>query len=440
LSDAPDSSLSSSFRRFATRTFTHLTGGPLTSGARVFLKNVAYLFSADIVASILTFGLSAWAVRVMGPVDYGVASLVISAAQLVMIPMMFGMHASTARAVAASGDAPGPVMGSALLVTGVLIPVVAIVAGVFAGPIGSLIGLSDVVVLASLPLAAALVLQTVSQGMMTGLRRFRELSRFNIWSAALYAGLMAVALASGVTWVIWLYVVVTGLRSAVLAIFCLVNVWSGVRRPTRDAIHTLTHFGGIYTIGSIAYFFALGALDSLMLNAWHGAAAVGLYGAYFAAFNIISSRVNKVVSDVLVPTATAHGDPARIVRRIARILAGPGWIIVPGTMLLSRFLFLMYGDDFVFSWKTAALLGLCIYLHTGISLTADLMVAGGIESLRVAAGVAVLTAIANIVGNLLLIPPFGVDGSLLATAASSAFSLVLRMGYLLRSKARGTPA
>jgi O-antigen/teichoic acid export membrane protein len=412
---------------------SHLAGGPLTSGVRAFLKNFAYLFSSDLLASAITFGLTAWAVRVMGPVQFGQANLVVSSAQLVMIPMLLGMHASTSRAVAAT-TSPGPVMGSALLLTGVLIPAISAIAALLSGVIAKLTGLSTLMVLASLPLAAAMVLHSVVQGMMTGLRRFRDLSRYNIWSAVVYAGLMAVALLSGVTWLVWLYVGVTAIRSLVIALFCLAHVNGELERPTRKHMRTLVHFGGTYTIGSIAYFFALGALDSLMLNAYHGTAAVGLYGAYFAAFNIVASRVHKVISDVLLPTATAHAERTRILGRIVRVMAGPGWVIMPATMVLSRMLFLMYGDAYVFSWWTAAILGLCIYLHTGMSLTSDVMLAGGIESLRIAAAVAVLTAIVNVVGNLLLIPPFGVNGSLLATAGSSAFGLALRMLYLFRHR------
>jgi O-antigen/teichoic acid export membrane protein len=406
---------------------------------RTFLKNFAYLFSADMVASALTFFLSAWAIRVMGPKEFGVANLVISAAQLVMIPMLFGMHASTSRAVAAS-NTPGPIMGSALLLTSLLIPTVAALGAVCSGPIAKLTGLSQTLVLASLPLAAALVVQTVMQGMLAGLRRFREFSRYNIWSAAVYSALMAAALSSGVTWVVWLYVVVTGLRSLVLAIFCFVQVRGELDRPSREALRTLAHFGGTYTVGSIAYFFALGALDSLMLNAYHGTAAVGLYGAYFAAFNIIASRVIKLVSDVLIPTATAHGDPARIAGRVVRVLMGPGWLIVPGTMLLARFLFVMYGGAYVFSWMTAALLGLCIFFHVGVSLSSDLMLAGGIKGLRVATGISILTAVVNVIGNMLLIPPFSVDGSLVATAGSSLMGLALRIVYLFRSRPRSPSA
>jgi O-antigen/teichoic acid export membrane protein len=150
--------------------------------------------------------------------------------------------------------------------------------------------------------------------------------------------------------------------------------------------------------------------------------------------------VIKLVSDIMVPTATAHGDPSRIAGRVARGLLGPGWLVVPGTMVLARFLFLMYGDAYVFSWMTAALLGLCIYCHLGVNLSSDLMIAGGIDSLRIASIMSIVTAVFNVIGNILLIPPYGVNGSLIATAVSSAIGLGLRMVYLLRIRPGSQPA
>ncbi len=129
-----------------------------------------------------------------GAVDFGLASLIIGTAQLVMIPMLFGMHASTSRAVAAS-SAPGPIMGSALLLTGLLIPAVAAVAAAFYGhdSRGSR-GCPRRLCSPACRSRRALVLQTVTQAMLAGLRRFREFSRYNIWSAVIYAALMAPAL------------------------------------------------------------------------------------------------------------------------------------------------------------------------------------------------------------------------------------------------------
>jgi len=68
-----------------------------------------------------------------------------------------------------------------------------------------------------------------------------------------------------------------------------------------------------------------------------------------------------------------------------------------------------------------------------MSLSGDLMMAGRPEDLRAATAISVVTAVLNIGGNLLLIPPFAVAGSLMATAVASGVGLGLRLGYLVRA-------
>lgn len=424
-------SLTSPLKRLVPAIAATLTGGPLTAEVRRFLENIAYLASTDMLATALTFVLSAWAVRVMGPAEFGMANLAISAAQLVLIPMLLGLHASVARAIAAS-TTPGALMGSTLLLIAILMPLVSGIASLLAGPLTTVTGLSMSVYLVSLPLAASLTLQYVLQGMLNGLRRFREVAFYNIWSAAAYAVLIAPLLMSGVVFTFWAFVAITCARALVMAALCLCHVWPVVSRPTLEDISMLTKFGGTYSLGSAASFFALGAIDSLMLNAYHGAAAVGLYGAYFITFNVVASRVTKFVSDVLLPTATAHEQPSRLVFRVVRVMLGPGCLVIPAAMLLARGLFVVYGEAYTFSWSTALLLGLCIYLHLGVTLTSNLMVAGGLRDLLVATVIVSITALANVVGNLLLIPSYQVAGSLMATAVSSCLGVGLYAGYLVR--------
>lgn len=425
----------SSARRLALDTVARLAGGPLTDGVRAFLGNLAYLFSADVVATLLTFGLSAWVVRLMGPEEFGLANLVIGSSQLVLIPMLFGLHAATARTVAASA-APGPYLSAALVLVAILIPLVGLAGVALAGYAAQLAGLPRAVVLWSLPLAAALTLQHVVQSMLAGRHRFRNIALYNVWAAGAYALIIIAGLVADATWPYWMFVLATILRHAVHTGLCAVDIWRELRRPSRAAMQTLARFGGVYTLGSVAYLFALSAIDSLMLNAWHGPAAVGLYGAYYASFNIVASRITKLVSDVLLPTASAHGAPSRMVGRLAKVLAGPAWLLVPAAMMLARLLFVAFGDAYVFSWGTAALLGLCIYFHVAASLSGDLMVAGRPEDLRAATATSLVTALLNIGGNLILIPRFSVAGSLMATAVASGAGLSLRLAYLVISARR----
>lgn len=423
-------SLTSPLKRLVPAIAASLTGGPLSAEVRRFLENVAYLVGADMLATVLTFALSAWVVRVMGPAEFGLANLAMSNAQLVLIPMLLGLHAAVARAIAANST-PGPVMGSALLLIAVLILVFSGVASIVAVPVTTVTGLSLAVYLVSLPLAAALALQYALQGMLNGLRRFRSVAFNNIWSAAFYAVLIIAVLISGAPMTFWIFVAITAGRSLVMAVLSLANIWRLVSPPTRHDVVMLAQFGATYSLGSVASLFALAAIDSLMLNAYHGAAAVGLYGAYYVTFNVVASRVTRFVSDVLLPTAAAHEQPFGLVFRILRVMLGPGCLVIPAAMVLARGLFAVYGEAYSFSWVAALLLGLCIYLHVGVSMTGDLMVAGGVRDVLASTAIMAVTAIANVAGNVLLIPSYEVAGSLMATVMSSLIGFGLRVVYLI---------
>jgi hypothetical protein len=319
---------------------------------------------------------------------------------------------------------------------GSLVPTVALIAWAGATPVSGWLGVSRQVLLWSVGLAGVITVQTVTQAMLTGLQQFARLGRHTIVSAVAYAIPTAALIALRITWTYALYIVMSGLRLVVLAGLCLADTAPAAQRPRLDLMRRLVRFGAMYSVGSVAYLFALSSIDTLMLNAYHGVHAVGLYGAYYAAFNIVASRVTKLMSDVLLPTASAHDEPAAMHVRVARAFLTLGWLTIPGAALLCRLLFLAYGSEFAFSWLTAALLGLCIYLHLGVTISADLLVATGLRGVSATSAISLVTAAANVGGNLLLIPSHSVNGSLAATAAASLAGLTLRVLVLARQERR----
>ncbi len=408
-----------------------LLGGPLTGGTRSFLANFGYLLSSDVIATLITFGLSTYVVRLLGPEEFGSANLVIGTAQLFVVPMLLGLHAAAAREIASS-PAPGRVLSSTLVLIGCLLPAVVLVGTVTATPLSTALGVPRTVLLWSLGFAAVTTLQIVTQAMLTGLRLFARVGRHNVVAAVAYAVPTAALLVTRVTWTYALYVLLSAMRLLVFAGLCLKDTAPSMEWPQRALVQRLARFGAVYSVGSVAYLFALSSIDTLMLNAYHGVSAVGLYGAYYAAFNIVASRVTKLVSDVLLPTASAHGNPSAMYGRVARTFVVVGWLAVPAAALLCRLLFVVYGGKFEFSWVTASLLGLCIYMHLGVTMSADLLVAKGLRGVSTTSAISLVTAVANLGGNALLIPAYSVDGSLLATAAASLAGLMLRVAVLRR--------
>jgi O-antigen/teichoic acid export membrane protein len=169
-----------------------------------------------------------------------------------------------------------------------------------------------------------------------------------------------------------------------------------------------------------------------MLHAYHGPDAVGLYGAYYVVFNLVTSRVVKVVSDVMVPTAASHSDRAALRRRVLRMYWRTAWVLSPCTVVLTLALFQVYGEAYVFDWSLAWLMGANIWLHAMSSSAGDFLVAAGIRGVRSSLYAAAVTAIVNVGANFLLIPRFGVHGTMAASSLAFTVALVLRLALLRR--------
>jgi O-antigen/teichoic acid export membrane protein len=113
------------------------------------------------------------------------------------------------------------------------------------------------------------------------------------------------------------------LRSAALVALYLWWLRRQWGRVDWQQIPDYLRFGLYQAASALTHFFVLGSIDSLILNAYHGDAAVGLYGAYYAAFNVLVSRFIRMFSTVFLPTASAHAERDRLLHGVAG--CSPGW-------------------------------------------------------------------------------------------------------------------
>lgn len=285
--------------------------------------------------------------------------------------------------------------------------------------------------------AAFAVVQSVhvlAVGVLNGLHEFPRIARANGLSTAIYAvvllGILAARIPLGFEHFVLASMLRTGLYFAALA--------PGVRAlagPTdRLMAVRLLRFGGYFAASAAAYTLALGTIDTLMLNAYHGARVVGIYAAYYMPFNLVVSRALKAVADVWMPTMAARGDSLAQAPRVMRALAVWGLPIVPGSIVLSRVLFALLGDQYEFGWTAAALVGVCLHLHIAVTMLSELQVSSGERGARAAFLAAICTAAVNVVANVLLIPSFAIVGCLLATMLASLTSLGLRVAWFGRAR------
>jgi O-antigen/teichoic acid export membrane protein len=405
---------------------TRLTGGPSGPRVRAFAKNLGYLLGTDLLLTALTFGLTAWVVRTLGPAEFGQVNLTVSVAQFWLVAMLLGMHAGATRFIAAHPGDSGRIAATALALAAgaclVLAPL--ILAGRGQGE--GLFGVGPGVFTWSVVLAASLVAQQVGNGILAGFQRFRDISAYNAAAGLAFAAIAGALLMGGRLLTFADFIAANVARWLIFGACALVAVHSRLGRPSWPWARQLLGFGGYYTVSAAAHLLILGAIDTLILNAYHGPGAVGLYGAYYVSFNLFSNRVLRLVSDVMMPAAAAHEDRRRLLRRALGLYARSAWFLVPAVVVLTAVLFRVYGGAFAFRWELAALMGVNVSLYAISTLLGDFLVAAGNRGMRLSMYAAFVTAAINVCANLLLVPPLAVTGTLLASSLAFSVSVGLR--------------
>jgi O-antigen/teichoic acid export membrane protein len=185
---------------------------------------------------------------------------------------------------------------------------------------------------------------------------------------------------------------------------------------------------------------AVYVLSRLILGLFKSAATVGLYELPVRAHNLVRA-LNAAVPVVVLPTASAYhgaGDERRLRELLLRgsryMLALIVPIVVVGMALAGPILAVWGGDAEFGEGGPAMAILLSHWLLNGISGVAGAMLIA-VGRARELARWALLVAGASVLLALALVPPFGLEGVALATAAP----YVVLFPYLLRITLRAIP-
>lgn len=177
-------------------------------------------------------------------------------------------------------------------------------------------------------------------------------------------------------------------------------------------------------------------VDVLMLSLMKGDSAVGFYSAAYA----------LTESLIIIPTAivtasfplisryykTSKGELNRLYNTLLRFMVMAGLPIAVGTTILSeQIISILYGHAFLPSSNALAILiwaGVLMFVNFFLG---SVGIAVGRE--KFIASITGLTALINIVLNLLLIPPFSYIGASLATVLTELIILLLFLKYISKS-------
>lgn len=409
---------------------------PPKETAQKLLRNIFYNVGGIAGGTLLTFLFSIWAIRMMGPSEYGKANIVISTASFFITFLLFGHTNSAMRYLAREPEKRGEILGSIL--TNVFI-LFALFLPLFwiAKPFAMrFLHIESDLYLWALGYSVILAGYYLTEAIMRGIDEFKKLAGITIVSAVFFSGVIAVS--AGILKVVTFehYLAASGLRWSVFAIMAASIILPLARGPSRRWMSNTLHFG-VYHVGMyLAGFFLFFSIDSLMLNYYLGETAVGIYAAYYMTFNVFAGKLFQPIIDVFYPMASALDDVRTLFDRIIQAAKKLLPLIFIASILLTAALFQFYGRGYPFRWGLAALMAANISLYIVTGLMSSLIGSRGIAGARFLFTAIALAALINVAANAALIPRWGLAGVMLATTAASLMLLGSYWKWLSRDAVR----
>lgn len=409
-------------------------GSPASTGARAVAGNGLWLFSGQLVAKLASLVFVVIVARAVGVREYGWFVFATSFVPLALSLASFGLDSAVVREVARDRDRLSQVFASGLALR------------LGAGSVALLLALA----LTPLFLRERLALVTVAvvgtalllDEVTTYLSNvFKAFERMRFHATALMVnriGSTLLALAAYLADAGLVTILVTYLLGSLGAlVYCAVILRRrfppiGLREGSRGTAGRLLRIGAPLGVASVLNM-ALFRADALMVQAYDGAEAVGLYGVAFRFFESFLF-VSWVLGSLTLP-------------RYARQSRGPEsarTFDVALTTALSFYLPLAVLSLFASEWAVTTLFGaryadaavavpwltgaLVLYAVTYQARTASV----GVGARGVIAWIAAIALVINIAANLVLIPRLGFEGAAIATALAAAVEAVLSVAAVRR--------
>jgi O-antigen/teichoic acid export membrane protein len=387
--------------------------------------------------SILISGItSIFVAHALGPQELGYLMLFMTGTTIIaMFADLMGIYYSNAYLIASNNHKfeLSTIRGT-VLVYGIIVgfitgsifgffpPVRLLIFRGFHEPIwGILIGLS----------VLGIVLLNQIRGLFLGHRNFLMLGILGLTQVALYS-----FLALSTTYILFRR---TG---AEVATMYLVATWvcvagalvllsrQGIARPSFRHIKACAQVGWRAAITNWLSFLQL-RVDQYLVNWLLGPAALGLYGVAVSCGELLT-RVPGMIGSVIFPLVAAEKNKtlmARItLRRSGLVMAFVGLLSVPIGVFAEDLIGFLYGGAFTPSARALQFLLPAVIFMSGLLIIDNHLAGLGYPMMKIIA--LLISLLANILGNLVLLPRLGIIGASMTSSFSYLIWLLLVMGYL----------
>ena len=411
--------------------------GKLAGTVRSFLAlgvgNYGALAAGLVVNALLT--------RRLGVEHYGRLALMLMASQLLLLLSVNWSHTGFVRFGSQEFAADGAVSETVSTRLGLLVPAAATALGIVAilrQPLAAYLDVPEVGVWLMMVHFAAAAALSIIGGM---LQATDQMARYGVCLLLDKVLMLLCLLALPVAWVSTPMSVLAcyAASSFVVAVWGLsvIGIRGMPRVPSRVAYGRMARFSAPLLLSSWAGLFGTNWFDLVILKWYVPLAGIGVY-SLAAQLSGVVQQITVVFSTLLLPRLSvmvAEGQDARIRTFVERML--PYWLLGTSVLFSLVLLAARIGVPLVFgqSFSSAApVLAVLMVAASALALfngCAPIVAAYG--STWVLTGIFFVSATANVLLDLFLIPRFGVAGSALATVLAYGISAILVLMFVQKT-------
>ena len=398
---------------------------------RVLLSTSSVMTSTGIVAALGAVSLAVMTKR-LGPTLYGEFVIALAFFSTATLVTDLGVNALTGREIARTPararEILGHTLGLRVSLSVLVIPIVALIAHFAYAASGSTLFVCVVIASLAIPFDA---LRSVSLSyFVAGIRNHVGATLAVLQQVLFVGGVVTVLwLGGGVVWCATIYLASTAISSLCAYVWVLrevpfrprfgVDPWRGIIAGSIGI--------GIIQLVNLLYLKA----DTLILSVMTTSAQVGIYGVAYAIVSFIGAFCSITMTSLLpILTRSSDDELGGIVIRTVRhlvvisvMLSMLTWCFAPLAIRL------VAGPKYATAYLPLAILATAMvltYLHVALGVTS---VARNRHQRIVF--VSLVCLVLNIVGNVLVIPRWGINGSATVTLISEAIAL-LGVAYVFR--------
>ncbi|MEM6449370.1 MAG: oligosaccharide flippase family protein [Cyanobacteria bacterium P01_D01_bin.105] len=412
-----------------------MTNARIASGFKnKLVKGAAGAFGLRLVYTALTFLTSVLLARVLGKSGFGTYTYVVVWAYLLSVPATMGFDNFMVREIAVYRTQSfwGLMKGilkwanQAVLISSCLLGMAAIVvAYIFSGSTQSETFIGFCIAISLMP---ALSLRNIRRGAMRGLHQITK----GLLPELLIDPLILITLTVGAYWVfrnelnvLWI-IAFYGVGTSITLI--IVSQFLNQALPQNAKLAKPEYKGMAWLSGALPFMLIESIpiinsqTDILMLGAFRGVDAVGLYVPVNRGAQLITFILMAVGSTLSPTIASAYADNRlmdlqRTITKSVRVVAGVAFLFAVTLIVGAPFYLSLFGPEFVNGLRALHILCVGTFISTAIGLSFTILNMTGHE--RYTATVGWVVTVLNVVLNTLCIPLWGVEGAAFATTTSA---------------------